>query len=502
MRRSVPLLLPLLLAMTLPLSAMAEELVILHTNDTHNHLQPFKDRDGSEVGGAAHRAAVIAAEKKSHPNNLVLDAGDVFQGTPLYTFFKGEVDMKAMSLVGYDAGALGNHDLDDGWANLKTQLKFAQFPMLCANVTTTDGDPVFLPAMTFLRGKIRVGVIGLMGAGAWNNVAVNSRKSLKFNPIVPAAKKWVAALRDRVDLLVLLTHNGLQEDQALAKEVPGVDVIVGGHSHSTVPKPILVPNDNQNGIGGTLVLQAGSYGRFAGRLTLDVEQGKITKYDGELIPITTQVAVTGNNAIDSMVAPYAAKVDTQMDQVIGNSPSGLSTAGKFGGETPLGSWLADMIRESGKAEIGIINSGGIRAELSAGPVTVRKVFEILPFENFVASMDLSGQTLIDLSAKVVERLYKQQAGTLQVSGMSFRGKDGKLVGPVLVKGKPIDPKRQYRVAIVDYLLGGGEGPYFDKHSKLTVYHELLRDLMIARVKTQKVLGSPDVGRIVIEPASH
>ncbi len=506
MRRLFLPILAAITASTLPLVAVAEEIVILHTNDTHNHLTPFTDKDGSTVGGASHRAAFVASEKQAHPLNLVLDAGDIFQGTPLYTFFKGEVDLKAMSLVGYDAAALGNHDLDDGWSNLKKQLQFAKFPMLCANVTSTAGAPVLLPAMTFLRGNTRIGVVGLLGDGAWQNVAVNRRGGLQHEPITKAAARWVATLRDQVDLMVLLTHNGRDEDVALAQAVPGIDVIVGGHSHTPLTEPVFVKNGNTNGIGGTIVLQAGCYGRVAGRLVLDVDNGKVNRYKGELIPMDGSKPVAAN-AIDGIIAPYAAQLDKQMSEVIGQCPTGLGTGGKYGGETPLGSWLADMLKEEGKAEVGIINSGGIRAELPAGPVTVGKVFEILPFENFLATVNLPGKNLIDLAAAVADRLHNHKAGTMQLSGMSLTMKDGKLTAPVRVGGQPVDPKRIYRVATVDYILGGGEGPFFDTRSHETRGSDLLRDLMIRRVKAQRTVGLPSAGRIVSEgavatPASH
>jgi 5'-nucleotidase len=495
MRRLLSPVLAVITAVSLPLTALAEELVILHTNDTHNHLTTYTDRDGSQVGGASHRATFVSAEKKAHANILVLDAGDIFQGTPLYTFFKGEVDMKAMSLVGYDAAALGNHDLDDGWDNLKKQLKFAQFPMLCANVTTTAGAPVLLPAMTFVRGSTRIGVVALLGDGAWQNVAVNRRTGLQQEPIQQAAKRWVNALRDQVDLLVLLTHNGRDEDIELAKAVSGIDVIVGGHSHTTVKEPIFVKNGNTNGVGGTVVLQAGCYGKYAGRLTLDVDHGKVASYKGELIAMDGKAPVAAN-AIDGIIAPYAAQLDKQMNEVIGQCPTGLGSGGKYGGETPLGNWLSDMLKDEGKADVGIINSGGIRAELPSGPVTVGRVFEILPFENFLASLDLPGQNLIDLAAATADRLYNHKPGTMQISGMSFTMAAGKLVGPVLIAGKPVDPKRKYRVATVDYVLGGGEGPFFEARTNETRSADLLRDMMIRRVKAQKTVAAPAGGRIV------
>jgi 2',3'-cyclic-nucleotide 2'-phosphodiesterase (5'-nucleotidase family) len=501
MRRLLSPVLAAVTALSLPLTALAEELVIVHTNDTHNHLTTYKDRDGSLVGGTSHRASFVSNEKKSHANVLVLDAGDIFQGTPLYTFFKGEVDIKAMSLVGYDAAAMGNHDLDDGWDNLKRQLKFAQFPMLCANVTTSAGAPVLLPAMTFVRGSTRIGVVSLLGDGAWQNVAVKSRAGLKQEAIIPAAKRWVATLRDQVDLMVLLTHNGRDEDVELAKAVPGVDVIVGGHSHTPLKEPIFVKNGNTNGVGGTVILQAGCYGKYAGRLTLDVEKGRLNSYKGELIAMDGNVPVA-SNAIDGLIAPYAAQLDKQMNEVIGACPTGLATGGKYGGETPLGNWLADMLREEGKADVGIINSGGIRAELPAGPVTVGKIFEILPFENFLSTVDLPGQNLIDLAAAVADRLHNHKPGTMQFSGLSFKMKAGKLSGPVLIGGKPVDPKHKYRVSVVDYILGGGEGPFFEARTNETKSDALLRDLMIRRVKAQQTVGIPASGRIVHdEPAA-
>lgn len=499
MRRTLTAFLTATLALSYPLAAHAEELILLHTNDIHNRLLSFEGRDGRDVGGLDRLAELIAQHRAKHPNVLVLDGGDVFQGTPLYTFFKGEVDFKAMSQVGYDVGTLGNHDLDDGWANLKKQLSHVGYPILCANVTNADGTPVLLPAMTFKRGQTRIGVVGLLGETAWENIAAKQRQGLKYQSITDAARHWVTAMRPQVDLLVLLTHNGFAEDQELAQAVAGIDVIVGGHSHTPVPEPKLVKTNAANGIGGTLIVQAGSYGQHLGRLTLDVDKGRITSYSGTLLAVDHSIK-TPREAVKGIVAPYAAQVSAQMAEVIGHAPQALPTSGKYAGETPLGNWLADMVKEAGGAEVGIINSGGIRAELPAGPVTVGRVFEILPFENYVVSFEAPGREIAELVQTTVERLHKRQSGTMQVAGIQFTAKDGRLVGPIQINGKNLDPAKTYRVAAIDYLLGGSEGKFFSSRRQEKQFG-LLRDTMLDRVRRQKTVLAPTSGRIVIQDPS-
>lgn len=475
--------------------AFAETITILHTNDTHNHLVPFDAREGKNLGGMARRARFFAEERQKGPT-LVLDAGDVFQGTPLYTFFKGEVDYKAMSLADYDAGCLGNHDLDDGWDNLKKQLAQADFPVLSANVVAQNGQPILPASATFQVGGVKVGVIGLMGENAWRAIATRHRAPLKFLDPLSSAKPHIDRLRPQVDLLVLVTHNGHQEDLDWAKQLSQVDLIVGGHSHTKVDQPVVVPNGNPNGIKGTLVVQAYQWGLFVGRLRLDVEKGRLMGYRGELVAINDQLAVNKDNPIDRYILPFEQQIAAKMNEVIGTSDASMPIAGKYGGEIALGNLLTDILRTTTGSDVAILNSGGIRTDLPQGPVTLGKVYEILPFDNTVVTLELPGHELARIGRVVADKIRNKQSGTLQFSGLQLKIKGD--TASVFINGRPVDPKRRYKVATINYLLDDNEGPYFGQAERIEDSGAFIRDVVISHIRKVQRLSMPGMGRIVVE----
>jgi 5'-nucleotidase len=454
----------------------ADLIEILHTNDTHDQLLPrdktTKSGNTLHVGGIAQRAAYIADEKAAHAGHtLVLDDGDTFQGTALYTAFKGEVDVKAMNLVGYDVGLLGNHDLDDGWGNYKKQMTWSTFPILGGNVSDADGNALLPATQIVKRGDTTIGIIGLMGDSAWQAVAPKQRQDIKQQPIIPEAQKYVEQLRAKCDIIVLMTHNGVDQDKELAKAVPGIDVIVGSHSHTPLYKPLLVPNANSNGIGGTLVVQAGSNNEFIGKLQLHVTGNQITSYAGELVrnqadypvPDTLQQAVTG------VVAPYVAQVESKMNTVIGQAPAGGLAKDAF--PSPLGTWIARVMADRTGADVGLINMHGVRATMPDGPVTIGSVTAIAPFENELRRVDIPGDDLI----KLITSSQDRKSG-VTMSGVTFAN------GQPLVNGKAIDPQKTYSVGTVDYILDRNFGGTFDRATNVKDDCTLLRDAMIQAVQ--------------------
>lgn len=450
---------------------------ILHTNDTHDQLLPrdktTKSGNTLHVGGIAQRAAYIADEKAAHPGHtLVVDDGDTFQGTALYTTFKGEVDVKAMNLVGYDVGLLGNHDLDDGWGNYKKQMSWSTFPILGGNVTDSDGNALLPATQIVKRGNTTIGIIGLMGDSAWQAVAPKQRQDISESPIIPAAAQYVQQLRAKCDLIVLMTHNGVDQDKELAKAVPGIDVIVGSHSHTPLYKPVLVPNANSNGIGGTLVVQAGSNNEFIGKLQLHVTGNQITSYAGELVrnsadypvPDSLQQAVTG------VIAPYAAQVESRMNTVIGQAPPGGLAKDAF--PSPLGVWIAKVMADRSGADVGLINMHGVRAGMPEGPVTIGGITAIAPFENELRRVEIPGEDLLKLIASTQDR----KSG-VTMSGVTVTN------GQTLVNGQAVDPRKTYTVATVDYILDRNFGGTFDRATHVKDDCVLLRDAMIQAVQT-------------------
>lgn len=464
-----------------------QTLTLLFTNDTHNRLEPFEHVGlKQKVGGVLRRQRYFEMVRQQHPAVLILDAGDIFQGTPFYNFYLGEPDIQAMNYLGYDATTLGNHDLDNGMLNLRKQVQFAHFPVLCANVVEKEtGLLVFRPFQIFERQGIKIAVMGFMSEHAWQAVADKHKQGYLFQDPVPIAKKLVAALRPKVDVIISLHHMGIWYDEPFAKAVPGVDVIIGGHSHTEMEQAQLVQNGSANGLGGTLIMHAGQMGVWVGRIDLTLNHRRqIVRYSSERVLMDQR---WDQQPLSEMLESYAQRLRKDMEQVIGEASADFSVEGKYNGPFPLGSLLADILRESSQAEVGIMNSGGVRNGLNQGPIQVGEIYEILPFDNTVTQFELRGDKL----RKVVE-ISASRLGVsknLQFSGLVYTV-NNKQVTEILVQGQPLNSQRWYRVVAPDYVFQGNEAIPFEEARHIVATGRTLRDTVLDYIRLHPRLSPP------------
>ena len=276
--------------------AAGETLItILHTNDTHSQIDPLPDNDKQYPGkgGVARRATLVKRIRKENPNTLLVDGGDVFQGTPYFNFFKGEVEYKSMSLIGYDVVTLGNHDFDNGVEALAAAMKFANFDFVSSNydVRGTVLENMVKPYVVRTLGGVRVGLFGL-GISPNNLITPGNFKGVKHLDPVRMARGVVKLLREqeRCQLVVGMTHLGYYPnpregeigDSQIAAQVDGIDFIAGGHTHTFMRKPVAV---KQPGGGNTIIFQVGRSGIYVGRVDLKMRDGKVTASAGRLLDL-------------------------------------------------------------------------------------------------------------------------------------------------------------------------------------------------------------------------
>lgn len=246
-------------------------IVILHTNDTHSQIEPLQNSDGTLEGGIYCRAAIIDQVRQENKNVLLVDAGDYFQGTPYFNFFKGASEIKFMNLLGYQAAALGNHEFDNGSKMLAKQLAKAKFPIVCSNYLFFNKKlkNIVKKYVVIEMGGKRIGIFGLLTDIKTLTLPENY-KDIKYLDAIDVAECMVKELREteKCDYVICLSHLGWNtgsednpDDKMLAAQVKGIDVIVGGHSHSVIEKPDVV--------NGTLILQTGKKGLNIGQLTID-----------------------------------------------------------------------------------------------------------------------------------------------------------------------------------------------------------------------------------------
>ncbi|MCA0152762.1 bifunctional metallophosphatase/5'-nucleotidase [Winogradskyella vincentii] len=270
-----------------------KKITILHTNDVHSHIDPFGPNDGRNAnkGGVARRATLVESIRQENPNTLLFDAGDIFQGTPYFNYYGGELEFKLMSMLKYDLATIGNHDFDNGIEGLYAQLPHADFEFVSANYdfSNTIMDTHVKPYKTFLRDGIKIGVFGL-GIKLDGLVEKRMYKETVYNDPIEIAQDMSRILKteQNCDLVICLSHIGYfykkfpekVSDLNLAKATKDIDLIIGGHTHTFLPKPTIEKNSAGKNV---LVNQVGAYGLYLGQVDFFFEEGKNIKAEGTTI---------------------------------------------------------------------------------------------------------------------------------------------------------------------------------------------------------------------------
>ena len=454
-RSPVWVLLLLLWAAFLPASVQAatQRLTLLHFNDFHGQIQPYTDPDsGRSVGGLARLATLVREIRAEDPSRAVilLFAGDMLQGTLTSSLFFGWPDTGLFNALGVDAAAMGNHELDYGQDSFRDLAARAHYPILAANVEVA-GLPLGVRPYAFLEpsGGPRVAVLGLTTDDLVT--ATHPRNSVGISIQDPAtvAQALVPALAERSDVLVVLSHLGLQGDRRIAAQVRGVDIIVGGHNHYAFAEP-----KSEHGV---LIVQAGERGRLLGRMDLEVSDGRVRLVAYRLIPI--DAAVAEDPVVAAQVADLAARAEVQVNEVVGRAAAVLDGRREVVRrvESNLGDFTADLARERTGAQVALFNGGGFRSSVRAGEVHIKDLYAVFPFGNQLVTGRMSGAQLLETLERSAAQVPEDNPGAfLQVSGLRFTIADGHAVD-VSIEGKPLEPNASYTVVTPDFLAAGGDG---------------------------------------------
>lgn len=464
-------------------------------NDTH-----------ASLANAAKTVTAVMQVRDEKPEALLLHAGDVFSGTLYFNEFKGQADLAIMNLMKYDAMTFGNHEFDlgstpEGHQALVDFIKGANFPFISSNVDFS-GDEKFTGLFSDLissepeKGKIYNGVIkevngekiGIFGLTTAETIDISSPGKVKFDNYIAEAKKAVEAFEGQgVDKIIALTHIGyddnaaIDNDLTLAKEVEGIDIIVGGHSHTELKAPVVVNNQTP-----TVIVQAKANNEFVG--TLDVEfdkNGVVVKNEGKLIPIGK---LAEDEDAKNVLAPFKEKVDLVATEEIGVSANVVLENPRTDGdntkpsvrknETLLGNLITDGMLEKAKSFTGkdvvmaLQNGGGIRAAINDGQITVGEVIEVLPFGNTLAVMDVTGAELKAAFEHSFSLYPKENGGFLHVAGAKVEFDSSKPANQRVVSIKykdesgnyvEINDTKTYTVATNAFTAQGGDG--FDMFRK-------------------------------------
>ncbi|TDO97559.1 bifunctional UDP-sugar hydrolase/5'-nucleotidase UshA [Marinomonas balearica] len=451
-------------------------LTILHTNDHHGRF--WKNGKG-EYGMAARKTLIDNIREEvalENGNSLLLSGGDINTGVPESDLQDAEPDFRGMNMLKYDAMALGNHEFDNPISVLKQQQEWAGFPFLSANILDKEtGKPLFDAYKIFQVEDLRVAVVGFTTDDTIRIGNPEYLEGLEIKSPVEVAKTLIPELRKKADIVIAATHMGhyangnyggnAPGDVTLARSVPGIDIIVGGHSQNPLFEP-----DVQN---GTLILQAYEWGKYVGRLDFTFKNGEIVAPDYRLIPVNLKKKVKQadgtkkrvfiekeipeNAEMLEMLTPFQEKGQAELNVKIGYATADLVGERKVvrSNETNLGNLIATAMMDKVGADIGIMNSGGIRDNMEAGDITYKSVLKVQPFGNAISYVDLTAEELKDYLSVVAAK--QQGSGAFaQFAGVALTLKDGRAT-EIQVNGAPLEEGKTYRIAINSYVATGGDG---------------------------------------------
>ncbi|HEX8170716.1 MAG TPA: 5'-nucleotidase C-terminal domain-containing protein [Thermoanaerobaculia bacterium] len=529
MKRSFPLILFLLAlgcASAPPAPAPPVHLVVVGTTDVHGwfngHVEtPPGGGAGVVWGGLPVFASYVAALRAQNPGRVVVvDSGDMFQGTLESNLFEGEAVVRGYNIIGYSAAAIGNHEFDfgpvgpnavarepgqDPLGALKRNAALATFPMLSANMVekSTGQTPSWARRFTIVRaGGVRLGIIGLSTPDTPATTMIANVATLQFTDPAEAVVREAKALREQgVDAIIVVAHIGgrctdlsdphalgtcekQQEAMELLEKIPPgtIDGFFAGHTHAQM----------RHYVNGVPALQGLAYSREFSTLDLwiDPKSDKVTRselrphtmicsfvYDGTdqcdpkkapkgaaLVPrVFNGATIAADTRVATTLEPYLRRVAAKRDAKIGIRTAAPFTRSYFS-ESPLGDLLADALREATGADIAFMNSGGIRTDFPAGELTYGDLFAVSPFDNFPAVVELTGAQIVD----ILRATTNGARGIMQVSGLRYtydQARDAdkppaqkdRFVSATLANGQPLDPQKLYRVAMPDFIAAGGDG---------------------------------------------
>jgi 5'-nucleotidase/UDP-sugar diphosphatase len=456
------------------------ELTILHTNDLHAHYDSFEPWGEPIQGGVARLKTAVDEIRGEIDNVLLLDAGDQFQGTLFFTVGGAKVVADVMNELGYDAMCLGNHEFDSGPTELATFIDLTDFLVVSAN-TDALADPdlsgEILPYALAYFGFDRepVAIVGL--TAEHTAIASSPGPNVRFLDAIPTAQRTVDELEESgIDVIIALTHLGYERDLDLAGSIDGIDVIVGGHSHTLLgtaegaagPYPTVVASASGEPV---LVVTAGEWGSHLGRLDVTFTgDGLVKSYGGA--PIFIDGTIPEDEQALDVLAGYRPAIEGLMTRVVGAADVDLNGVREDvrARETNLGNLICDAMlwkTASLGATIAIQNGGGIRASIPAGEITMGQILEVLPYGNQISVLSVTGLELIEALENGVSQVQDGAGCFPHVGGMRYTFDPSAEPGARVISVEvwdatseafaALDSDATYTLATNSFLADGGDG---------------------------------------------
>ncbi len=495
------------------LTGVDVRVTLLHTSDIHSRVLAYdmvpqlSDRnlglleENSPFGGAARMATVLKNERAHARRSLHLDSGDVFQGAPIFNVFGGEVEMRMHNQLGTDIVVAGNHEFDEGARNYATQLeRFSTFRTLAANYDFASADDPWNSALDSLIDAtaivdldgLTVGVVGMGNLSSITSITdADNSMDVRALDTMTTVMTYTAMLKPQVDLVIVLTHLSLEDDEEIARRDPNVDVVLGGHLHVALDPVKVIPSEVVPGK-DVVVCHAGAFAKYIQRLDIVVRDGAVIAHENKLIPIDRRIPE--DPATVDLLEDYERTLADTIDlkRTVATTTDRLRRFGTNGGDSPLGNLVAEAMqyRAGIETDFALTNSLGIRTDIQ-GPasgstehiVTVEELYNVLPFDNTITTMFLSGdevQALFDYvslrsagrgcgsqaqiaSARFVMDCANEVAVDVTVGGSwsdCAQDEECTIPGEICSAGKcgrAIDPSESYELSTNNFIAAGGSG---------------------------------------------
>ncbi len=467
------------LALTAGAASADYTLHIVHINDLHSRIEPInrfdstcsaEDNEAGECfGGIARVETMIEQlrEELSGENIVVLDAGDQYQGSLFYTTYKGDVAIEMMNLIGFDAMAVGNHEFDDGNEGLLKLTEGVEFPVLSGNLDLSQSDSLQDEVEDHTILEIGGERIGIVSALATDTVETSSPgDEVIFQDEIDALAADVQSLEEQgVTKIIALTHVGVTKDMEIAEAVEGVDLVVGGHSHTLFSNTEEGAMAYPTMVGDTPVVQAYAYSKYVGHLTVTFDdEGNVTEATGDTILLDASVAE--DEAIVARISELSDPIEEMKTRIVAETAEPIEGAREVcrAMECPMGNLVADAMLDR-LADQGVVaaiqNGGGLRASIDAGEVTMGEVLTVLPFQNTLATFEVTGEAILAALENGVGQVEEGAGRFPQVAGMTFTADlsqpAGSRISDVTIAGEALDPAASYLMATNNYMRNGGDG---------------------------------------------
>lgn len=495
-------------------------LTIMHTNDSHGHLQ-----------NQPRLFTAVKSVRAKHGNSILVDAGDVFTGTVYFTKYLGLADMEFMNRLRYDAATFGNHEFDVNSEVLAKFVAYAQFPFVSANINFSNdpflsrlkrdkiGNPpqkgkIYPAIIKKIRGE-QIGIFGLTTEAT--SYLANPGEDVVFEQAIPAAVKTVSALKDNgINKIIVLSHLGFSADEQLAESVAGIDLIVGSHSHTKLEEPVVITANKEP----VVIVQAGANNNYLGRVDLEFDRaGVITGWKGKLLDLFAKdekgnELYPENEWAKRRLAELTEPLEGGGEEIIGFTEVNLNGNRQAlrTGETNLGNLITDAmlaeVRKFTQAELALQNSGEIRSSIAAGEINRDEVMSVLPFNSTLVSVQLLGEEIIQILEHGVANVEEEAGKFLQVSGLRYRFDQQlpageRIISAEILRGESYDklnPETLYTVAINSYIAKGGDGfamlENAAEQGRGTNHHVLISDVLIRYLKGNSPVSPNVEGRII------